>query len=104
VTAVPTTFNRGAWGLLVTMSALWIGFGAGVLVAGRFFVPPGSGLAGPPIALGYGVLGAFALGALAAALAWKARPGVVKAAALTALALGCLETVAIVVGVLVRSS
>jgi hypothetical protein len=38
------------------------GLVAGTYVGGRFFVPPGSGLAGPGIALGYGVIGAALAG------------------------------------------
>lgn len=41
-------------------------FGLGTWLGGRFFVPAGSGLAGPPIALSYGLLaaGAACLGAM----------------------------------------
>lgn len=39
---------------------------------GSRFVPPGSGLAGPAIALGYGVIGAALAGVLAGLFAWKA--------------------------------
>ncbi len=56
--------------ILIILTALFVGLVAGTAIGGRFFVPAGSGLAGPVIALGYGVVGALILGAIAVALAW----------------------------------
>lgn len=68
--------RRTLWTVLLILSLLWLGFVAGMVIAGRFFVPAGSGLAGPAIALGYGVSGAVAGAVLAGLFAWKlpARP------------------------------
>ena len=48
------------------MSALWLGFGVGAYAAGQWFVPAGSGLAGPAIAIAYGLGAAVIAGAAAA--------------------------------------
>lgn len=57
---------RTRWivGILLSLSLLVCGLFAGTWIGGRFFVAAGSGLAGPVIALGYGVIG----GVLGAAL------------------------------------
>ncbi len=49
------------WRALVMVSLMLIGLASGTWIGGQFFVPKGSGLAGAPMALGYGVLGAFIL-------------------------------------------
>ena len=49
------------WRVLIMVSLVLIGLAAGTWIGGQFFVPKGSGLAGAPMALGYGVLGAFIL-------------------------------------------
>jgi hypothetical protein len=59
--------RRAPWGVLFILCMLWIGLAAGTAIGARF-VPPGSGLAGPAIALGYGVLGAVMTGLLAGLL------------------------------------
>jgi len=52
------TRTRWLVGILLTLSLLVCGLLAGTWLGGRYFVPPGSGLAGPAIALSYGLLGA----------------------------------------------
>ncbi len=49
------------WRLLLIISLALIGLSAGTWVGGHFLVPEGSGLAGAPMALGYGLLGAIVL-------------------------------------------
>lgn len=49
------------WRVLVMVSLVLIGLALGTWIGGQFFVPKGSGLAGAPMALGYGVIGAFVL-------------------------------------------
>lgn len=58
-------------GLLFTASSTLGCFAAGTWVGARFLVPPGSGLAGSAIAVGYGLAGALAGGAAAALLAYR---------------------------------
>lgn len=45
-------------GLLFTLLLMFFGLAIGTIIGATFFVAPGSGLAGPAIALGYGVIGA----------------------------------------------
>ena len=84
------TPRRWPWVLILIGSAAWIGLVVGTTF-GATRVPEGSGLAGPAIALGYGVLGAGLLLVLAAVAAWKLPlPGLriaTGAAGLVALAL-----------------
>jgi len=81
---------RGVWGSLLILALIWIGLLGGTLVGAVFFVPDGSGLAGPAIALGYGV-GAAAAGVVAGGLvAWRARPETVRAVARPALLVSLL--------------
>ncbi len=80
---------------MLAASLAVVGLAAGTALGARFFVPEGSGLAGPAIALGYGLVGAV-LGLLAAGLlAWKAPPAILRRAALAALLLA-LGTIALV--------
>ena len=44
-------------GFFFVLFVSFLGFAAGTFIGATFFVPPGSGLAGPAIALGYGVVG-----------------------------------------------
>lgn len=73
--------KRLGWAILVIFCLLWIGLAVGTGIGSRF-VPPGSGLAGPAIALGYGVVGAFAAGLFGVVLAIKASPSVLRACGL----------------------
>lgn len=57
--------------VLFVLGAAVCGFAVGAWLGARYFVPPGSGLAGPAIVIGYGVFGAGA-GVLAALVAcWR---------------------------------
>lgn len=49
--------SKGWLGFFFVLLLSFLGLVAGTTIGGVFFVPPGSGLAGPVIALGYGVLG-----------------------------------------------
>ena len=69
--------SRIGWALLVIFCLLIVGLTAGTAVGSRF-VPPGSGLAGPAIALGYGVIGALLAGVLGGLLSWKAPVSVLR--------------------------
>lgn len=60
-------------GLLV-LSSMVIGLAVGTIMGARCCVAPGSGMAGPVIAIGYGVMGAVALGAIAFLFARKLNP------------------------------
>jgi hypothetical protein len=79
--------RRGMWlAVLVCCTAL-AGFFAGTAVGGRYLVPAGSGLAGPPAALGYGLLAAF-VAALAAGVLGRRMPATrLRAVAVCALLL-----------------
>jgi hypothetical protein len=94
---VATTPNKGLWGALLLLSLLWIGFTLGMMIGGRFFVPPGSGLAGPAIAFVYGVGGTVVGGVLAVLLLWRLPPRLLRASAATAGAIGVAVAVVIVV-------
>ena len=80
--------RRGLWGALLVASLLWIGLVTGVVVGGQFFVPAGSGLAGPAIALGYGIAGAIVAGVLAAVMARSLSVSLVRGIAIAALIVG----------------
>lgn len=67
----PRPPSRIVWALFVTFFLAVVGLIAGTAVGSRF-VPAGSGLAGPAIALGYGVVGAVPAGLLGGLLGWKA--------------------------------
>lgn len=86
------------------MSLLWIGLVAGMMIGGRYFVPAGSGLAGPAIALGYGVAGAAIGAVLAALLIWRASVDLLHKLAWVAVVLGFAATAFVVVGIVVRAA
>ena len=67
--ATPTPERRAGWVLLLAVSLLWTGLGTGMAIGSAYFVPESSGLAGPAIAFGYGMLGAAAGAILAGVLA-----------------------------------
>ena len=56
--------SRRWWGVLLVISFLWLGLLAGMALGARFFVPAGSGMAGPATALYYGLEGAVVCGLL----------------------------------------
>ena len=60
------------WGIFLVLGLAFIGLVVGTAIGARFFVPKGSGMAGPAIALGYGVLGGLSALSLAGFLLWKA--------------------------------
>jgi hypothetical protein len=76
------------------------GLVAGTFVGGRFFVAPGSGLAGPAIALGYGLLGAGLAGVVGGLLAWLLPPVWFLGAALPVAVAGVIFGIVIVNGYL----
>jgi formate-dependent nitrite reductase membrane component NrfD len=65
--------RRALWTTLLVLCSFWIGLVAGTVLGGLFFVPAGSGLAGPAIALGYGVAAALA-GAIVAGIVGRRLP------------------------------
>lgn len=90
--ATSTTAPRRRWPfvLLLLASLAWLGLVAGTAVGAAWFIPAGSGPAGPAIALGYGVLG-FLLGlALGVVLGWKAGHGALRTATAVAVLLAVL--------------
>ena len=86
----PRPRRRWPWVLLLLGSLAWLGLVAGMAVGAAWFVPAGSGLAGPAIALGFGLLGAAAGLALGGALAWKGAHALLRAAAAVAVVLALL--------------
>ncbi len=85
----PPAPRRTLWSLLLVLCSLWLGLVAGTAIGG-LFVPEGSGLAGPAIALGYGVMGALAGLALAIVFALKLPVRPLRLSALIALLLSAL--------------
>jgi hypothetical protein len=73
------------------VSLAWLGLVAGTAAGGAWFVPEGSGLVGPAIALGYGVLGLLAGWPSEAILGWRAGHGLFRAATAVAVVLALLS-------------
>ena len=69
---------------LLILGFATLGLILGTFIGGKFFVAPGSGLAGPAIALGYGVLGMAILAFLGFWVSRKLQPTTLKRAALLA--------------------
>jgi len=69
-----TRTRRLLYGLLLAVGAGMCAFMLGALVASRCCVPAGSGLAGPAIVFGYGVIAAVISALLAGLLAWSLPP------------------------------
>lgn len=92
--------NRVPWVLLLVLCWLWLGFIAGMIIGGRFFVPAGSGLAGPAIAFVYGVGGTLLGAVLAALLSWKLPARPLRLAALGSTLLAGVATALLVLGVI----
>ena len=83
-------------GAVFVIAFMLIGLVLGTMIGGRYFVAPGSGLAGPAIALGYGVLGAAGLGIAALGLAIYLPPRWLLATALPAIVAGM--AIAVLIG------
>lgn len=80
------------WGLLLLISSLFLGLAFGTAIGARYFVPEGSGMAGPAIALGYGLMGALIAATLAGLLVWKGSMALVRPATLGAVSVAVLLT------------
>ena len=91
---------RLRWQVGMLVSAVWLGLVVGTVVGGRFFVPEGSGLAGPAIALGDGLGGMLGGLVLAVGMAWKAPYGVLRGSSLVAMGAGLVLLALAVAGVL----
>lgn len=78
--------HRALWVVILFLAMSWVGLCVGMGIGARFFVPAGSGLAGPAIAFGYGMLGGAAGAITAGLLAVMASGTVVRTAATIALA------------------
>jgi hypothetical protein len=83
------------WTALLVLCSFWIGLVAATAVGARFFVPAGSGLAGPAIALGYGVAGALAAAVLAGVVGRRLPTRLLRRSAMVALALAVLAALAV---------
>jgi hypothetical protein len=88
--------RRWPFTILLGVCLGWFGFVAGALAGAAFFVPQGSGLAGPPAVLGYGALG-IAVGAVLGTLLASKLPEDRLAAASTVSAMLALAAAAFVV-------
>jgi hypothetical protein len=88
--------RRGLWITLLVLCSFWVGLVGGTLIGALFLVPEGSGLAGPAIALGYGVAAALAGAVLAGVVGRRlaARPLRRAAAVVGALAVAAVLVVA----------
>jgi len=75
------------WRVLLIISLLLIGLAAGTWIGGAFFVPKGSGLAGAPMALGYGVVGAIILLGIGIFLVMKLKAKTLRNVSITSTAL-----------------
>lgn len=87
--------RRAPWIALLVLCSFWIGLVAGAAIGARFFVPVDSGLAGPAIALGYGVAGALAAAVLAGVLARRLPGRPLRRSAVVALMLAVLAALAV---------
>ena len=87
--------RRAPWIALVVLCSFWIGLVAGTAIGAWFFVPGGSGLAGPAIALGYGVVAALAAAVLAGVLARRLPGRSLRRSAVVALLLAVLAALAV---------
>lgn len=83
MTTPPQQPKRFGWAFLLLVCLFWVGLAIGTAI-GSQFVPAGSGLGGPAIALGYGVVGAFLSLIIGGIIAWKASVPTVRVAALVA--------------------
>lgn len=87
--------RRAPWLAALVLAAFWIGLVAGTVLGAVFFVPAGSGLAGPAIALGYGIAGALAGAVLAGMLGRRLPTRLLRRTAVTAMVLGAGAALAV---------
>jgi hypothetical protein len=92
--------GRIAVSVIFVLALMVCGLVAGTWIGGRFFVPPGSGLAGPGIALGYGVIGAGTAGIVSVIAAYFLPPKLLFGVALPVIVVGGALTVVIIIAVL----
>ena len=83
MTTTPKQPKRFGWVLLLLICIFWVGLAVGTAI-GAQFVPAGSGLAGPTIALAYGVLGAMLSLIVGGVIGWTTSVQTVRASALIA--------------------
>jgi hypothetical protein len=95
-----TRRSRIVLGVVFVFFMMVCGLVAGAFVGGRFFVPPGSGLAGPAIALGYGLIGAGLAAVVGGVLAYVLPPKWFMGAALPVTVAGVILAIVIVNGYL----
>ena len=79
--------HRGLWLAVLILAAMWLGLIAGISIGARYFVPADSGLAGGPMALGYGAVGALVAGVIAGGLGVRGTPTSLRGGAVVALLL-----------------
>lgn len=91
--------RRGTWLAVLVCCTAIAGFFAGAAIGGRYLVPAGSGLAGPPAALGCGVLAAFVAALAAGVLGARIPVTRLRAMAMTALLLVAFAGAWLVYGV-----
>lgn len=89
---------------LLALSLGFIGLAVGTTLGGWLFVPPGSGFAGPVIALGYGVLAALVLISVGVVTVWQARPQKLRLMAYSAAILAVLVLLAFIMLVQLRGA
>ena len=87
--------RRAPWLALLVLCSFWVGLVAGTAMGAWFFVPAGSGLAGPAIALGYGVGGGLASAVLAGVLGRRLPTRLLRRSAMVALTLAGLAALAV---------
>jgi hypothetical protein len=93
---IMTRRRRIILGVVFVFFMMVCGFVAGTAIGVRFFVPPGSGLAGPAIAIGYGIMGTGLAGIAGIFLAWLLPPRWFLGAALPVTLAGAVFTVIII--------
>ncbi|MEZ5330811.1 MAG: hypothetical protein R2991_01890 [Thermoanaerobaculia bacterium] len=94
----PAAHPERRWPLVAALvgACLLLGLAAGTAIGSACCVPEGSGLAGPAIALGYGLLGAILGGAVAGLVAWRTALGTLRVVTWLVVGLGVLTVGALV--------
>lgn len=88
--------RRALWITLIVLCSFWVGLVAGTLFGALFLVPAGSGLAGPAIALGYGVAAALAGAVLGGVIGRRLSARALRRAAAVVGALAAVALLAVV--------